>query len=328
MKEYRVVKIRPLCLWIRFAPLGVLVAVHCSGGHWPTNDECLQRALEYGFSTHNFSKKWQCLWTHIFVHFTNEHFFANSLALSYALLEFGDENVTEAIQEESLWISFKSAIGSSLVMLVAGPVGGIGGQMCYNKLQSGRVCEKAAGMIKDKITLIYHLFARTMRSIGFCSHASGAFGSGDEVVSRTISASLERVGTFCRGCFYSGTAGIQKIVNRSMVMCGASAAVCGLAGFNAVFFHNPLCMIFLVLPDALLLLQNAVSHAFASGWEKHVDMWKSLMPRQTVGHAAHLGGFIVGASIGWALRRILGRKSRASRTSETPRVRTVYLFTI
>ncbi|CCW66185.1 unnamed protein product [Phytomonas sp. Hart1] len=326
--EYRIVNIRPLSLLIRLAPVGIFTAVHCSGGQWPTNDECLLRASKYGFSLDNFSKKPNCLWTHIFIHFSNEHFLANTLALTYALLEFKNCYLIDSFQGESLRASFQSAIGSSLILLLAGPIGGIGGQMLYNMIQVERPFEKAMAMLKTQLASLPRICHLNLRCFSSAASPSGSLSESYNVVSRTITSTLKSATTFGQSLFLHGAAGIQKMVNRSMLMCGSSAAVCGLAGFNAVYFHNPLSMIFMVIPDAMLLLQDAINHVCASDWDKYMDVLRSLMPRQTVGHAAHVGGFMVGASLGWLLRRLFGPRPASVIAPMKPGMRRAYLFTL
>lgn len=437
------VKVDTVCMCLRLAPLGILVAVHCSGGHWRSDDEARHRALRYGFSVELFSERPLSVLTHIFVHISTEHLLSNVFSLASTLLEFGGEDsIRDNVEEDELPVVATRSLGSLVVMTLGGMLGGLGGQLLYNRSKVAQrkkeaqrllsekqrlrrredggswkeretvVGEPRKGMSKirkpnmsrlwtDDGSLLARSFleqkaaasgrgstsagaereatrsaleqqpegglkpsessaarrrgapstfaesytaglrARVIQKMrGFIDPDDGAMGhetrDDDAYHGSSASASSSSPGSAggggggpgafltrtLRGVYLSAqawnatkAAEAQALLSRRMLMCGASAGVCALSGFNLTYYRRPVTALCLAVPEVVLLVREFF-HA-----EDAIGVWKTLLPGQTVGHAAHVGGFLVGCVMGCVWHRLapLSRERGRQRKAEKRR---------
>ncbi|CAD2212775.1 Rhomboid family, putative [Angomonas deanei] len=306
------VKVDTLCVLTRFSPAIALLAAHCiliypagirGGGyvvqcHWASDDECMQRVYYYGFSPATFSPATAyTLVTHMFVHGNAEHVLGNVFSLSSTLLEFGGSGMRESIEETRSTVVLRRTLGSFLVMIVGGALGGVGGQLFYNdskllkykidaaRLKGSNALSGAAGRLAEAASSVAPL-STTASTGGFFSRA------------------VEKVAAPIRSWKADTVVKIQEQVNENSFMCGASAGVCALSGFNLTYYKRPVTSVAIVLPEIISLSVDAarfVSAVFSG--ENARDRgsspsFYSLLPGQTVGHAAHVGGFVAGCILG------------------------------
>lgn len=333
-------RVDPLCAVIRFAPVGVLLAVHCVNGHWPSDDECAERVMEYGFSVDLFRRRPTSVFTHLFVHISSQHLLSNVFSMAATLTEFGE--VPDATEEEereenrasstppprqasmasqlrNVWAERSPlsaclrTTGAFLVWAVGGMVGGLGGQLLYN--------DSTVALRRERATRA-KLAVQDLQQ----QAASAASSEGGVHIISTLSRHAHVLRQRYDAFNFTVAAEAQETVNRAMMMCGASAGICALSGFNAVYYRRPITALCMIVPEVVALSVDLVNRCVAllgpkagSSGNRDVDAqrralqstWRTLMPGQTVGHAAHVGGFVAGASIAyvwlWAQRRRLQR---------------------
>ena len=89
-------------------------------------------------------------------------------------------------------------------------------------------------------------------------------------------------------------------------VCGASAAICALAGWDCAVEGNTASHAAMLLPSAAALFNEHFSHrsSQSSGWVGILKEAFSTHEGLRVGHAAHIGGFVVGALVGLLFRHI------------------------
>jgi membrane associated rhomboid family serine protease len=322
-------RVDPLCTVIRFAPIGFLFAVHCSEGHWPTDGECAERVIRHGFSVDLFHERPSSIFTHLFVHISSQHLLSNVCTFASTLVEFGDtpndshdEEVgvddvnpspasrrhgSVASQMRALWGEHSPlqaclrTVGAFTVWSLGGAVGGLGGQLLYN--------DSTVALRRERATRA-SLAVRAAQQ-ATATEGGGAVGQVLSTLSRHATVLRQRMEAFNS----SVAANVQAAVNDAMLMCGASAGICALSGFNAVYYRRPVTAFCLVVPEVMALSIDLVNHYMAllrpdaaSTGNPGLDAqrkalqstWRTLMPGQTVGHAAHVGGFLAGAGIGYA----------------------------
>ncbi|KAG5512464.1 hypothetical protein GH5_08430 [Leishmania sp. Ghana 2012 LV757] len=331
------VRADPICTAIRFAPVLVLLTVHCAGGRWPTDAECAERVRRYGFSVDLFSKRPVCVLTHLFVHISSHHFLSNALSLAAALVEFGEmsdaaaegaatrlwgtsrsderrmafggageSSPTErmALEMRTLWgersrlQACVRAAGAFFVWAVGGAVGGLRCQMLYNDVTLALRRERAA---------------RAAAAVADAANSAASGVAGGSFV-ESLSGGVKVLRQCAEACNSKLAVPVQEAVNNAMLMCGASAGVCALSGFSAAYYGRPITAFCLVVPEALLLIADLAnryiallapklgSTAFAAAEAERRALqstWRILMPGLAVGHAAHVGGFVVGMGMGY-----------------------------
>ncbi|KPI82695.1 putative serine peptidase Clan S- family S54 [Leptomonas seymouri] len=321
-------RVNPICIAIRFVPIGVLFAVHCSSGHWPSDGECAERVMRDGFSVELFRMRPLSVLTHLLVHVSSDHLLRNALMFAATLIEFGDtytvqrrsddveEGDAEAMpasqrqdsmpaQLRALWgersplQACVRTIGAFTVWMLGGALGGLGGQLLYNNSTVALRRERA-----------------TRAALAVCASQQSAAEESGAGVLATLTRHARILHQRMEALNASFAADAQEAVNDAMLMCGASAGICALSGFNAVYYRRPLTAVCVVVPEMVVLSMDLLNHYVAllgapwglSGISKQASQqavirstWRMLMPGQTVGHAAHVGGFVVGAGMGWGL---------------------------
>lgn len=291
----RPIRVYPLHIALRVLPAAALLLVHCSQGTWPTEEVCQRRVLRWGFSLNTWREKPWTVLTCAFVHISSSHLLSNFFLLLATLAEFGAKpSLRDNLEEECTGNVLQRTIGSWVVMLVGGAVGGVGGQALYNQ-----------GCVRHRRSVADERF-------GTCA-SPGQDGAGlsfqlGEFISRA-QGTLAKIIARAENYLQHLVADVQEEVHRACIMCGASAGVCALAGFNTVYYQQPLCAIIVVLPEVLSMRDVFREDVARRGW--HV-----LVPGTSVGHAAHLGGFAVGASMGCAWR-CYQRRRRSRRNAAT-----------
>ncbi|CAM41430.1 putative serine peptidase, Clan S-, family S54 [Leishmania braziliensis MHOM/BR/75/M2904] len=332
-------RIDPICTAIRFAPVLVLLNVHCSGGRWPTDADCAERVMRYGFSVDLFSEQPARVFTHLFVHISSTHLLSNVFSFAATLVEFG--NMTDpaapsaaarlsdtshdgegrgatsgaaasfatqrmALEMCAIWgeqsrlQACARSAGAFLVWAVGGAVGGLGCQMLYNSFALALRRERAARA------------AAAAAAVANTKHSAAPGSAGERIldsIGRGVKTLWQRAEVYSSNFAVSA----QEVVNNEMLMCGASAGICALSGFSAVCYGRPITAFCLAVPEALLLTAdiihlyvaqlapergapNSVAEAARRALQ---SVWRVRMPGQTVGHAAHVGGFVVGVGMGY-----------------------------
>ncbi|KAG5487946.1 hypothetical protein LSCM1_08261 [Leishmania martiniquensis] len=339
------VRAHPICTVIRFAPILILFAVHCSDGRWPTDAECAERVGRYGFSVSVFAKKPSRALTHLFVHISSRHFLTNALSFAAALAEFGDvldtaaegaaarprvpsrederrgapggaaersaiESVASGMRavwgEHSRLHACARTAGAMLVWAVGGVVGGLGCQVLQNRWLLALRRERAA---------------RAAAAVSEAVHDTACGVAGGHIA-ESLSGGMKLLRQCAEACNSKLAVPAQEAVNNAMLMCGASAGVCALSGFNAGYYGRPITALCVIMPEAFLLITDLANRyiallapaldctAFpAAAAERRAlqSTWRLLMSGEAVGHAAHMGGFVVGVGMGycwlWVQRR-------------------------
>lgn len=337
-------RVDPICTVIRFAPIGVLFAAHCAGGHWPSDEECAERVIRYGFCVNFFRQQPASVFTHLFVHISSQHLLSNVFTFAAALMEFGDappasgaDEADEAdegdptpssqragsmsAQMRALWSEHNPlqaclrSVGAFAVWALGGAVGGLGGQLLYNDSTLALRRERTSRATQAVLSSQQQLSSQEGGV-----HVLSTLSQRAHILRQRIEA------------FNSAVAEkAQAAKNDAMMMCGASAGICALSGFNAVYYGRPITAFCFVIPEMVVLSVDLVNHYVAllapetgSCGVPELDeqrkalqsTWHTLLPGQTVGHAAHVGGFLAGAGIGylwlWVQKRRL-RQAQARR---------------
>lgn len=377
-------RVDPLCTVIRFAPIGVLFAVHCSSGHWPSDEECAERVIRYGFCVDLFRERPSSVLTHLFVHISSQHLLSNVFSFAATLLEFGDgpgcwhdpasaeeaeeansterahdsNNVTNrnvrsgadddeptpashrrgsmSAQMRALWAEHNPlraclrTAGAFAVWAVGGALGGLGGQILYNDSTVALRRERAT---RDQLAV--RAAQNAVSSSSFSSTSGENGGAGGLHVLSTLSRHAHVLRRRFDAFNSSVAADAQAAVNNAMLMCGASAGICALSGFNAVYYSRPITAFCLVVPEVVALAVDLGNHYAAllgssrgaSTGNAELDAqrkalqstWRTLMPGQTVGHAAHVGGFVAGAGIGYVWLLVQKRRLRQAQSRRRTR---------
>ncbi|CAG9567196.1 putative serine peptidase, Clan S-, family S54 [Leishmania major strain Friedlin] len=348
------VRVDPICAAIHFSPILVLLTVHCSSGRWPTDADCAERVMRYGFSVDLFTERPARVLTHLFVHISSKHFLSNVFSFAATLAEFGDvadtaaegavarRRVTSRDDEEPsgsrgaagssaaqrmVWemrtiLGQRSRVqacvrsaGAFAVWAVGGATGGLCCQMLYNsfKLALRRQCAaRAAAAVAD-------------------AKRNTTWGAADGCILTSLSRVAEALRQRAEACNSTLAVSAQEAVNNAMLMCGASAGICALSGFSAAYYGRSITAFCLVVPEALLLTKDLINHYiallapglgatdYAAEAERRAlqSTWRIVMPVQTVGHAAHVGGFAVGLGMGYCWLWV--RKCRRLRLAQSRR---------
>jgi membrane associated rhomboid family serine protease len=85
---------------------------------------------------------------------------------------------------------------------------------------------------------------------------------------------------------------VHRKASERVVICGASAGIAALGGFNAVFYGRYLSGMFTLVPALMAVLaseENPHQPLFFINWSGEAY----------IGHAAHLGGFVCGCLLGF-----------------------------
>ncbi|RNF07367.1 putative serine peptidase, Clan S-, family S54 [Trypanosoma rangeli] len=254
------VRVELTCAAIRLTPVWVCLMAYCPNGEWPTRLQALVRVMDYGFSVEAFKHRPVVLLTHMFVHVNDSHLFGNLSALTATLIEFGGSSVIKNVEEESVWVSLRRTLGSFVVLVAGSIVGGIGGQLLYNDAQ---------------------LAQRHKRWPLLAGMKEGANGG-------ALDGVLRRVRNWVDQMSYK----MDKKRTDGIFMCGASAGIFSLAGFNVAYYQRWGTALPMVLPE-LTAVACSLLH---SSEEFSNAAW--LPAGDVVGHAAHLGGFTAGACMG------------------------------
>ncbi|KPA74942.1 putative serine peptidase Clan S- family S54 [Leptomonas pyrrhocoris] len=351
-------RVDPFCTVIRFAPIGVLIAVHCSNGHWPSDEECAERVIRAGFCVDLVRERPLSVVTHLFIHISSQHLLSNICSFAATLLEYGDvpvptqpnadgddddhaatadgndEYPTPASQRHgsvgaqmrALWCEHSPAqaclrtVGVFAVWLIGGALGGLGGQLLYND---------------STVMLRRERAARAVHAVRESQSASSPSSSeGGVPVLSTLSRHARVLRQRAEAMNSTFAAAAQQAVNNAMMMCGASAGICALSGFNAVYYGRPVTALCMVVPEVVALSADVVNHYMAllapnngSSGSPALDAqrkalrstWRTLMPGQVVGHAAHVGGFVAGAGIGYAWLWVQKRRLRHAQSRRRAR---------
>ncbi|KAG5512119.1 hypothetical protein JKF63_07584 [Porcisia hertigi] len=348
----------PICTTLRLAPIVALFAVHCSDGRWPSDGDCAKRVLRYGFSVERFRERPASVLTHLFVHISSRHFISNVLYLASTLIEFGDvmdaatdgvaarlwgdspdeqgrrlsgsagERPTTQRMESGMRVTWGErgfllacvrSVGAFFVWTVGGVAGGPLSQMLYNNITLALRRKRAARA------------AAAAAFSGVTDKVEGGVGS---QILRSLLQGVRALRHRVEAWNSDLAVSAQEAVNKSMVMCGASAGVCALSGFSAVYYGRPFTACCLVLPEVVRLAADLINcyiallapglgstDSTAEAERRAVQSaWRILRPGQTVGHAAHIGGFVVGMGMGcgwlWVQRqRGLRHSQRRRRTA-------------
>ncbi|RNF16614.1 putative serine peptidase, Clan S-, family S54 [Trypanosoma conorhini] len=272
----RMVHVELTCAAIRLTPVWVCLLAYYQNGEWPTQLQALVRVMDYGFSVDAFKRRPIVLLTHLFVHANDSHLLGNLSALTATLVEFGGPSVVENVEEESAWVSLRRTLGSFVVLVGGGIVGGIGGQLLYNDAQLAR---------------------RHRRWLSLAGVQEGAGGGAVDGVLRRVRNWVDRMN-------YK----IDKRRTDAVFMCGASAGICSLAGFNAAYYQRWGTALAMVVPEFVAVVCSLLrpqAELASAAW---------LPAGEVVGHAAHIGGFTVGVCMGLAWRWLSGvYRSRTKR---------------
>ncbi|CAC9437941.1 putative serine peptidase, Clan S-, family S54 [Leishmania infantum JPCM5] len=348
------VRADPICTAIHFAPILVLLTVHCSSGRWPTDADCAERVMRYGFSVALCAERPASVLTHLFVHISSKHLLSNVFSFAATLAEFGDvagsaaegavtrRRVTSRDDEEPsasggaagssaahrmasemrailgqrsrVQACVRSA-GALFVWAVGGAAGGLGCQMLYNNftLALRRQCAaRAAAAVAD-------------------AKRKATWGASDGRILASLSRVAEALRQRAEACNSMLAVSAQEAVNDAMLMCGASAGICALSGFSAAYYGRFITAFCLVVPEALLLTKDLINRYiallapslgatdYAAEAERRAlrSTWRILVPVQSVGHAAHVGGFMVGLGMGYCWLWV--RKCRRLRLAQSRR---------
>ncbi|EPY21398.1 rhomboid-like protein [Strigomonas culicis] len=339
-------KIDPLCALIRLAPVGVMLLVHCVhvvpsatnpldlargrpkvyyvSVRWPTDGECLQRVLRYGFSVNAFENNRWTLLTHLFIHGSTDHLASNLFSLSSALMEFGGTDLHSNMTEWRVLTNVRRMLGSVAVMVIGGVVGGLGFQLLYNdskmlpyrreleRLRGGSGHAAAGDGVAGKLAhAVQHAGEQLTAAVKGGGGGSAAMPP-PNATSATIAISSDNV--FSRALAGAGRhlsswkaqaqLKLQEHMNDSMFMCGASAGICAVAGFNVTYYRRPMCALCIVLPELITFGQQLYAGRSGGG----EGFWYTLLPGTTVGHAAHVGGFLAGVAMGTIARQLWPRR--------------------
>lgn len=338
-----------LCMAMRYLPLWLLLAAHCRGSdgwHWPTDAECMARVLRYGFSVELLPDRPLSPLTHLFVHISSQHFANNAVACAVVLAEFGQpaegppsaepsnrlstSNLAAArrqrLQQQQLLLlkALCDGIAATAVLTIGGVVGGLGGQLLYN--------DSTVAIRRDRAARIAAAAAALSSTAGAASPSvNGEFGAG------LLWSQMRRHATAMRqqAEAWNGqlAASVQAAVNDSMMVCGASAGICAISGFNAVYFRRPVSMLFLVLPEVVNVTKDLWQlgyHSWLRGSSsgngsggaaaKHAwtSLWRSMaIGEPVVGRAAHVGGCIAGAALGYLCLSLKRWRRQRQRQRET-----------
>ncbi|KAH9593290.1 Peptidase S54 [Trypanosoma melophagium] len=280
------------CTAIRLTPVWICFAVHCSKGHWPTQLEALSRIVDYGFSVDSFKQRPEVLLTHLFVHANDEHLMGNMVSLTGTLMEFGGDTMKENVEEDSLNVSIRRTIGSFVVFIGGGIIGGIGGQLLFNDAQRKRRYHRwlsFPGLQQGNVNDILGTICNSNNN------------NNNNSVSSPLSALASRVRRWADDMMYK----LDKRRSDSIFMCGASGGVCALAGFNAVYYNRWATAVTLVMPECI-----AVMCALCDSSSSRIAGTAWLPAGEVVGHAAHVGGFMAGVCLGAVWRWWRGDKKR------------------
>ncbi|KAK7197568.1 serine peptidase, Clan S-, family S54 [Novymonas esmeraldas] len=323
-----------VCVALRFAPVAVLMAVHCHDGRWPADWECVERARRHCFCTRMVSAHPATVITHVFFHISGEHLAANAAMLAVALAEGGGggeessgvrraeaggvvawlrrmvSGIRDSWSERSRAGALLRAVGALLVCVVGSAVGGLGAQLLY---------------LKSAVS-VRHAYAEHAWTAA-ADAWRGALAS--DSVGDAVRLLLRSVRSYVEGWRNSAAASLQAEMNDCIFMCGSSAGVCALAGFNAVCYGRPLCALYLVLPSMCCLGVDVIPRgvallafhigagdvAVALKGRAVPSLWKSAGVELTVGDAAHVGGFGAGVvmGLGWRWLQLRRRRRRRRR---------------
>ncbi|GET85477.1 rhomboid-like protein [Leishmania tarentolae] len=340
---------------IDFAPILVLLTVHCSSGRWPTDAECAERVTRYGFSVDTFSERPASVLTHLFVHISSRHLLSNVFSFAATLAEFGDVAATvaegavarrwwaRARDDEAPRVSGRTAgssasrrlgsrmravfgqgsclqacvhsAGAFFVWAVGGAVGGLSSQMLYNNLM---------------VALRRRCAARAAAAAADATRKAGAVAADGRIL-ESLSRVAESIRQRVEACNSNLAVSAQEAVSNAMLMCGASAGICALSGFSTAYYGRCVTAWCLVVPEALLLATDLVNRYVAllapkigaldcaAEAERRAlrSTWRILMPAQTIGHAAHVGGFVMGLGMGYGWLWV--RTCRRRATQRLPR---------
>ncbi|EKF26264.1 hypothetical protein MOQ_010052 [Trypanosoma cruzi marinkellei] len=270
------------CVAIRLTPVWVCLIAYYPNGRPPTPLQALVRVMDYGFSVEAFKRKPIVLLTHMFVHANESHLAGNLTSLTATLLEFGGSSVQGNVEEHNVWVSVRRMLGSFAVFIGGGIMGGIGGQLMFNDAQ---------------------LASRHKRWMSLLSVKGETNGTPLDAVIRRVRNWLERMK-------YK----IDKKWTDSIFMCGASAGICSLAGFNVSYYSRWGTALTMVVPEVIALacsLLSSQTRLANAAW---------LPAGEVVGHAAHVGGFTAGVCIGlvwrWFSRLYRNDTQRKQRTKK------------
>ncbi|CBZ23104.1 putative serine peptidase, Clan S-, family S54 [Leishmania mexicana MHOM/GT/2001/U1103] len=348
------VRVDPICTAIHFAPILVLLTVHCSSGRWPSDADCAARVMRHGFSVNLFAKRPGRVLTHLFVHISSNHLLTNVLSFAATLAEFGDVADTAAegavarrwttSRDDEEPSASRGVAGSSAAQRMASEMRAVLGQR--SRVQA---CARSAGAFFVWAVggavgglcsqMLYNNFTLALRRECAARAAAAAADVKCKVVSSAsdghILESLSKVAEALRqraeACSSNLAVSAQEAVDNAMLMCGASAGICALSGFSAAYHGRSITAFCLVVPEALLLAKDLINRYiallapslgatdYAAEAERRAlqSTWRILMPTQTVGHAAHVGGFVVGWGMGYCWLWV--RKSRRLRLTQSRR---------
>lgn len=267
-----------VCTAIRLAPLWLCVAMHQGDTNLGEHARWISRVMEYGFSVRTFKQKPIVLLTHLFVHASDTHLLNNMLALFASLAEFGGSSLSESLALRSILTTLSCTVGSFVVFLVGGIAGGLGGQLLFNDVQ----------------------LKRRHNQISFLPFAA-------QEKKMWAGRLWEALATPAQNWLDRLRYRIDKRRSDSVFMCGASAGICSLAGFNAAYYDRWANATAIALPELFCFL------CWFVGSETSATRVAWLKSGEVVGHAAHLGGLVAGLAMGAAWRWASACAARWSR---------------
>lgn len=245
--------------------------------------------------------------------------------------------------EGSILRACRRTCGAMLVWVVGGVVGGLGGQLLYNRavlaLRHERTAQMTRAAAEAHRRVVSTIVSGSSNAGG--SDADAGRTGGIDALYRRFSTALTGVGDVVH-CSYEASqsnlaAAIEEEQGAWTTMAGSSAGICALIGFNVVGYGRPLLAILVAAPDVVrvagslcityvaLLAPQWVRTSIsgggdAAGLEARLREIRAFFPTVwrgvTVGYAAHVGGFAAGATLGWAWRRLQQAPRRRTRASE------------
>lgn len=214
----------------------------------PSGEELATLISTWGFRRKGWEANPLTVFTHLFVHASASHLAANIVSYAAVSLEFGDarhHDMRRTLLGDSVQEACAKTVGSSLVLIIGGMVGGLAGHFLHVKRQEER--------------------------------AKGAYGFGFTFLENIVGS-------------------VHQAASNRVYVCGASAGIAAIGGFNAVYYCRYLSGLFTLVPVlAVLFRDEAQGTLFGS--------------EGNVGHAAHLGGFACGCVLGLLWKHVGGRRN-------------------